>query len=208
MTHYGIIGSGNCPQNIIEDGLRDLGIEGNTYYALGRKNMSPNEERVFDYLIENEATYAVVHDSPVPKGVTTNAFASLESDNALVHMLTILKKEDGMLLVLWDEEEPLRMEQVCFAASDYGVAARELTNGLAPITVANADVKSKEIPVSSHTSNTTTEVSVSYNVPNSSERSAMTTSDDECVVNVVMPNGTIITTQATIEEVRSILGLG
>jgi hypothetical protein len=54
--------------------------------------------------------------------------------------------------------------------------------------------------------NPTTTINYSVSVP-TQERPQMVAPDGDCMVTVVMPNGTVISTPATIEEVRVLLGL-
>lgn len=203
MAKYGIYGSGTCGKNIIEDGLADIGIEGNEFVVIFRRGASSNEERVFDYLIEKEATFNIIVHGNLPKILSDNAQFVNDIPEAK-HVDAMLKTVDG-LLILWDEDNQQELMDVIIKATDtYNLDVKELSNGLAPIKV--AEEPQKEIPVKTTTSATTAEVSVTYNTP--VERQTITSSDEECIVNVVMPNGTIITTQATMDEVRTILGLG
>ena len=58
---------------------------------------------------------------------------------------------------------------------------------------------------SSAPSTSTANVHVEYTYPQ--ERKMLTADEGDCMITVVMPNGTVISTPATVEEVRVLLGL-
>lgn len=217
MATYGILGGGSCPKNIIEDGLRELGVEGNTFYIIGTKKPSSNEERAFDFLLENEADFHVLcrNTSTCPKVLQD---ASVSVDVSEVPELDIVKKlseVNGVLLILWDEDDSEKMDHLVTSAVDQGITVKELSNGLIPIMVQDLPATfSKEefesmptaIQKRNETSNPiTAESEVSITTPD--ERPQMVAPDGDCMITVVMPNGTVISTPATIEEVRVLLGL-
>ena len=217
MATYGILGGGSCPKNIIEDGLRELGVEGNTFYIIGTKKPSSNEERAFDFLLENEADFHVLcrNTSTCPK-VLQDASASVGvSEVPELDIVKKLSEVNGVLLILWDEDDSEKMDHLVTSAVDQGITVKELSNGLIPIMVQDAPATfSKEefdsmptaIQKRNETSNPiTAESEVTITTPD--ERPQMQAPDGDCMVTVVMPNGTVISTPATIEEVRVLLGL-
>ena len=269
MAHYGIIGSGKCGENIIEDGLSEIGIENNVFLIYPRKGASDSEDRVYDYMLENEAEYIAYCKTNAPQILIDNASKVFDvtGEDAWVEILNTLKGKKGTLLVLWDSENEGNITDIVFKASDMGIPVKELSNGLAPINVeapsetqeeeadvveiepfsedelrsmsigvlrkaatargvANVgdfskeelinqlidrkthveNVEDAEVKNNTTTSNGTTNVTVEYTL--SQERASYQTPEGDCVVNVVFPNGTIVTTSATTEEVRNLLGLG
>ena len=217
MATYGILGGGSCPKNIVEDGLRELGVEGNTFYIIGTKKPSSNEERAFDFLLENEADFHVLcrNTSTCPK-VLQDASASVGvSEVPELDIVKKLSEVNGVLLILWDEDDSEKMDHLVTSAVDQGITVKELSNGLIPIMVQDAPATfSKEefdsmptaIQKRNETSNPiTAESEVTITTPD--ERPQMQAPDGDCMVTVVMPNGTVISTPATIEEVRVLLGL-
>ena len=215
MATYGIVGGGTCPQNIIEDGLKEIGTEGNTFVIVGTKRPSTSEERVYDYLLENEASFQVVclEESHCPKVLRDSA--ELVSIKLLPseEVIKVLSKVDGVLLVMWDEENEDKMTNLVTKAFDAGVLIKELSNGLTPIalqdskptfseqefeSMPSAIQKRNEVPV------ITAQVEDDVQVP---ERLQIVAPDGDCMITVVMPNGTVISTPATMEEVRVLLGL-
>lgn len=220
MATYGILGGGSCPKNIIEDGLRDLGIDGNNFIILGHKKPSSNEERVYDFLIENEASFEVVygHGNTAPRILIDNASAIHQTDNTTKLILEQTMQKDGVLLILWDADDTEGMNNIIYQAFDNNILIKELSNGLVPIDVKDETPSfSKEefesmptaIQKRNETSNPTVVASeVKVTVPEYvEERTQLVAPDGDCMVTVVMPNGTVISTPATMEEVRVLLGL-
>jgi hypothetical protein len=220
MATYGILGGGSCPKNIIEDGLRELGVEGNTFYIIGTKKPSSNEERAFDFLLEAEADFLLVCQNPetCPKVLMSACVDVITSETPELTIVDVLSKNDGVLLVLWDEDNSEKMDNLVTVAADQGVIIKELSNGLIPIMVQDAPTTfSKEefesmptaIQKRNETSNPTVVASeVKITVPEPiEERTQLVAPDGDCMVTVVMPNGTVISTPATMEEVRVLLGL-
>jgi hypothetical protein len=220
MATYGILGGGSCPKNIIEDGLKELGVEGNTFYIIGTKKPSSSEERAFDFLLENEAEFRLVCQSPdtCPKILLDASEDMVKSETPEITIIKTLSQIDGVLLVLWDEDGNEKMDNLVTVAADLGVAVKELSNGLIPIMVQDNPVSfSKEefesmptaIQKRNETSNPTVVASeVKITVPEYvEERTQLVAPDGDCMVTVVMPNGTVISTPATMEEVRVLLGL-
>lgn len=216
MAVYGILGGGTCPKNIIEDGLLEIGIEGNTFIVVGTKKPSPSEERVYDFLIDNEANYEVVTIPGVsaPRVLLDGASETNSINSVLTDFIDMIVDRDGMLLLMWDESQEGLMSDIATVAYDNKVLVKELSNGLAPIAVQDEpatftkeEVESMPPAVQkrSTTSNPTTTITdLKITTP---ERPQIVAPDGDCMVTVVMPNGTVISTPATIEEVRVLLGL-
>lgn len=269
MKYYGILGSGSCGENIIEDALRDIGVENNVFLIALRKGATDNEDRVYDFLMENEADFHAFCGSNAPQVIKDSASRVHDiSDAQWIYpaILQELKDHNGKLLLMWNEETADFLTQICFEASDLGIPVLELTNGLIPINVVEpaeepenvetseanvepfteGELRSMSIGVlrkaaaargvegvgayskdellsllidnKTHTEKlddnvTTTNVYTFNNVvtttlPATKERETLTAPDGDCMVTVVMPNGTVISTPATMSEVRLILGLG
>lgn len=257
MKTYGIIGSGKCGENIIEDGLAEL-AEDAEFFIYGRKGASSNEDRVYDYILENDLSFTlfVDHGATVPKVLTekaTKVVTVTPSGTAYTSIVTELTKVSGELLVLWDDNLADVLQDKIFLAHDNKIIAKELSNGLIPINVSgndsqeetpsiepfsedelrsmsigvlrkaatargidNAGEHDKEelialitggpMPVQTSATPMTAEVKVAMHTA-PLERPQMVAPDGECMVTVVMPNGTVISTPATVEEVRVLLGL-
>ena len=268
MAHYGIIGSGKCGENIIEDGLSEIGVENNVFLIYPRKGATSSEDRVYDYMLENEAEYIAYYKNNAPQVLLDNASKVFDvtGEDAWVEILNTLKSKKGTLLMLWDTQNDDACTEIVFKAHDMGIPVKELSNGLVPINVEAPETpeeepvdvveiepfsedelrsmsigvlrkaatargvegvgayskdelverlidrkthieKIEEPEVPTITSNATN-VSVNYTLTTpAQERPQMVAPEGDCMVTVVMPNGTVISTPATVEEVRAILGL-
>lgn len=223
MTTYGIIGGGTCPKNIIEDGLRELGVEGNAFYFVGTKRPSPSLERVYDFLLETEATILVACETEevcpkVLKDATTHVYVVNKPEQ---HIIKEIESDGGVILVLWDDANEEEMVNLVTDAYDRGITIKELSNGLTPVSLdepAPATFTKDEFESMPETIQKRNETSnpvkakvspVKITTPDldNEPRQTMTAPDGDCMVTVVMPNGTVISTPATIEEVRVLLGL-
>jgi hypothetical protein len=253
---YGIIGSGKCGENIIEDGLAELS-EDAQFLIYGRKGASSNEDRVYDYLLEHELPFKlfVDHGATVPKVLTDAATETISvvAGTVSTNIIKFLTETSGELLVLWDETMEDIIQDLVFRAYDSNVLVKELTNGLIPINVSgdspkddipaiepfskeelrsmsigvlrkaagargieNANEHDKDelialitgepMPTTTSATPMTAEVKVDVQVPQT-ERTQLVAPEGDCMVTVVMPNGTVISTPATMEEVRVLLGL-
>lgn len=148
MAHYGIVGGGKHPQNIIEDGLKDIYHDNadHTLYLNCRKGATDSEKRVYTYVIDNNIPFlAVSQDGAAPKVLVETADYIVDGGASAEH--TIIKElaaNGGTLLILWDEENEARMNQMVIQATDLGVNVLELSNGLTPFVFDEAE---KEEPI-------------------------------------------------------------
>lgn len=253
MTHYGIIGSGTCGENIIEDGLSELGVENNVFLIYPRRGATSSEDRVYDYMMENEAEYIAYTKSNAPQVLVDNASKVFDctGGDAWEEILNTLKSKKGILLVLWDAENEENISNFVFKAHDMGIPVKELSNGLVPIEVvapveteapsdvveiepfSEDEIRSMSIgvlrkaatargikDVSEYSKEELVDILVDKKThkekmeempkqpePVIEQRTQIVAPDGDCMITVVMPNGTVISTPATIEEVRVLLGL-
>lgn len=149
MAHYGIIGSGSCGDNIIEDGLSEIGVENNIFLIYPRRGASPSEDRVYDYILENGAKYLAYVKTGAPQVLVDNASTvfNVTGEDAWVEILNTLKSKDGTLLVLWDVDNEDNITKIVFKALDLGIKVLELSNGLAPFYV-EAPAKPEVVEIS------------------------------------------------------------
>lgn len=214
MKHYGILGSGTCGENIIEDGLRDLGSENVTYHIIPRFKASSNEKRIYDFLLENEVDYNAWYEGKAPDILVESAVSASSVNNAEASVLAYLRDNDGTLLLMWDGANEEHMYSICTKADADGIPIFELTNGLSPISFSdNKPVEENyELPVDLGTYKVevtpVTKPDIKKNIVESTvARTTLEAPEGDCMVTVVMPNGTVISTPATVEEVRVLLGL-
>lgn len=148
MTHYGIVGGGNHPQNIIEDGLRDVYYHDADHplYVYCRKNASDSEKRVYNYILDNNIPFlAVTKDGSAPKVLVETADYIVDGGASAER--TIIKElaaNNGTLLILWDSENEQHMQCLVTEAFDLGVEVRELSNGLTPFIIEDTNEEAAE----------------------------------------------------------------
>ena len=136
MAHYGIVGGGTHPQNIIEDGLKDIYYDNadHTLYVNCRKGATDSEKRVYTYVLDNNVPFiAVTQEGSAPKVLVETADYIVDGGASADH--TIIKElaaNGGTLLILWDEEQDARMNSLVLQAKNLGVNTLELSNGLTP----------------------------------------------------------------------------
>ena len=139
MTHYGIVGGGNHPENIIEDCLKDIysNDADHILYVNCRKGASESEKRVYTYVLDNNIPFlAVSQDGAAPKVLVETADYIV--DGGVSADITIIKElaaNNGTLLMLWDDADENRMNHLVVTATDLGVNVLELSNGLTPFVV-------------------------------------------------------------------------
>lgn len=139
MTHYGIVGGGKHPQNIIEDGLKDIYYDeaDHTLYVHCRKGATDSEKRVYTHILDNNIPFiAVSQGNSAPKVLVETADYIVEGGASAEH--TIIKElaaNSGILLILWDDENVDHMNRMITKATDLGVEVRELSNGLTPFVI-------------------------------------------------------------------------
>lgn len=145
LKTYGVLGNGNTNKNVIEDALRELGNDNEFIVACGSKT-SESESRVLNWLIDMEVFYKVIHAGKAPEVFLEKAMTVHVHQDAVGPMLKLLKSASGTLLLLWDDAQMDRMEEICIAAADAGIPILDLTNGLVPIMVTGEDTQEQAEP--------------------------------------------------------------
>ncbi len=145
LKTYGVLGNGNTNKNVIEDALRELGTDNEFIVACGSKT-SESESRVLNWLIDMEVFYKVIHAGKAPEAFLEKAMTVHVHQDAVGPMLKLLKSASGTLLLLWDDAQMDRMEEICIAAADAGIPILDLTNGLVPIMVTGEDTQEQAEP--------------------------------------------------------------
>lgn len=151
LKKYGILGSGTAADNVIEDGLVEIG-EDNEFVVGCPSKPSESMARAIDWLIDREIRYTIVCTEKAPSRFIDNASHCeyrTTDEEIEKKVLSILQKANGSLLLLWDREKNEAMEGICFAADDFGIDVRDLSNGLVPLFVATEPIpvsKEKHIP--------------------------------------------------------------
>lgn len=136
LKKYGILGSGNASDNVIEDALIEIG-EDNLFIVGCPAKPSKGVARAIDWLIDNEVNYYIVCTDKAPSRFIDNASHCeyQDAENIESHVIATLQKGKGTLLLLWDNDKETEMEKICFDAADAGVSILDLSNGLVPLRV-------------------------------------------------------------------------
>lgn len=149
--NYGIAGSGKAISRIVKDGLADILSSDSDalFFIHARRNPQGAVTDVYDFLADNECnffSYYRVDDNP-PKGLLKLSQGEAVTEDPLKEIISKLKKLNGTLLLLWDEETPESSEAIAVMASEAGVSIKDLSNGLTPIIVEDSPAVVKESPL-------------------------------------------------------------
>ncbi len=137
--NYGVLGTGVAPKKVIEASLEDLGTKVH-YYVPWYGTPTEGLECVYDWLLDNEATFTVVANTTtkVPKALASQSadVASISGD-VNQYLIETLKYQDvkGIALILWDDNLNNASQALAERCIDAGLPTLELTNGLVPIII-------------------------------------------------------------------------
>lgn len=142
MAMYGIVGGGAHPDKVITAGLSDIfgDDSDNTLLVVCRKGATASEKIVYDWVLDNELNYTCFYSEDAPKVLLESAQYLSRGDNPDLAVVNELARDKGTLLILWDDDNVERMNQLVTMAHDLGVSVKELSNGLTPIAVVDTPV--------------------------------------------------------------------
>lgn len=134
---YGVLGAGSAPRKVIEGSLNDIGTEP-LFFVPWYGRVSSGLEVVYDWLIDNRASFAVIAadgEKQVPKALATKATSVTYVDDVDSHIVRTLKEREveGLALVMWDQDKEGYSVKLASMAIDLRLPTLELTNGLVPI---------------------------------------------------------------------------
>lgn len=136
---YGVLGGADAPTEVIHEALDDIKTTVN--YVIpwyGVKPIPPSLVAVYDWMIDNEATYEVVSASDgfsCPKALAESAKKVTKVDDPSQEIIELLEESQptGFALIMWDEESPENSVQLAVECIQKKIPSLELTAGLAPI---------------------------------------------------------------------------
>lgn len=141
----GVIGSGRANPNTIEDALNEL--VSHSEFVLPWYGGKPCDslDRVYTAIIDFDHPYHIV-GAVIPKSLTRTAMSSEETIDPS-HLVIRRTKELGgdTILVLWDDTP--ETEKHILEAHSNGMRLLDLTNGMAPIDVLDAEEPSEVAPI-------------------------------------------------------------
>lgn len=137
MEHYGVLGIGVAPKKVINASLNDLGTK-ITYIIpwYGQKPVPAGLEVVYDWMLDNEATYKIVAATgakAVPGILARGANDVIEADDVDLTIIKELKQVNGLSTILWSDEDEAYSMNIASTSINIGLPTLELTNGLTPI---------------------------------------------------------------------------
>lgn len=152
--YYGILGSGDINPKIVVDGLLDVNDDDVTFLVHARRKPQGAVETVYDFLADNEARFVAYTrvDDNAPRAFLALANGVNTLDDPAKAIIETLAKNNGTLLILWDEDNSEASEAFAIMASDAGVPMKDLSDGLAPIVVEGSSApkeveEEEELPI-------------------------------------------------------------
>ena len=135
--HYGVLGIGVAPEKVINASLNDIGTKV-TYLIpwYGQKPIPFGLEVVYDWMLNNEASYKIVAATgakAVPKILARGAKDVIETDDVDTTIINELKEVRGLSTILWSDEAESYSMNIASTSIKTGLPTLELTNGLTPI---------------------------------------------------------------------------
>jgi len=150
---YGILGSGSAPRKVIEASLQDLGASTISYVVPWYGKVTPGLEVVYDWLLDNKATFKLVskETGKTPPKVLASSATSVEYvDDIDLYILNHLKGLEipGLSLVLWNNDDEHESITISSMSIDMRLPTLELTNGLTPIMIDAGveEVRDEDLP--------------------------------------------------------------
>ena len=146
MATHVVIGTGPCPKEAVAEALRDALSDGDTLGVAWSGSPVPESVgAVYDYILDHEIDFVLMYTD---EQKVHSAFR--EAEHGVVQKsrnpnASLLKALDGKVLFLWNDDDPGLIEQVFDSVPDATVL--ELSNGLAPIILADEEVPQPEAPV-------------------------------------------------------------
>lgn len=133
---YGVLGTGFSSKKVIQAALDDIGTKPRFYVPWYGK-VTEGLETVYDWLLDNEAEFSLVHPegSKIPKALTKAAVDVIQAKQVDTYIMETLQYADikGLATILWDDGNSTMSQTLAEACIDRGLPTLELTNGLVPI---------------------------------------------------------------------------
>lgn len=140
---YGILGTGVSSKKVIQAALDDIGTKP-VFIVPWYGKVTEGLETVYDWLLDNEATFNIVHGEGknIPKALAAAAADIFQTRRAVDdYIIDSLMYGDlkGLATILWDEEDDRTSHRLAEKCIDKGLPTLELTNGLVPIIISPSD---------------------------------------------------------------------
>lgn len=132
MNQFVILGVGNTSENIIEDCLFDLPKDSMYHIYTYRTNLE-GVCRVYDWLLDNKASYIAYHNNTAPAMLTSKATKAVES--TIDEMIDVARNIKATVLYLWNDKDEVESEKDVTKLIDSGLRVLDLTQGLTPFLI-------------------------------------------------------------------------
>lgn len=132
MNQFVILGVGNTSENIIEDCLFDLPKDSMYHIYTYRTNLE-GVCRVYDWLLDNKASYIAYHNNTAPAMLTNEATKAVES--TIDEMIDVARNIKATVLYLWNDKDEVESEKDVTKLIDSGLRVLDLTQGLTPFLI-------------------------------------------------------------------------
>jgi len=132
MNQFLILGVGNTSENIIEDCLFDLPKD-SMYHVYTYRTSLEGVCRVYDWLLDNKASYIAYHNNTAPEILTNEATKAVESTTD--EMIDVARNIKATVLYLWNDKDETGSEKEVTKLIDSGLRVLDLTQGLTPFLV-------------------------------------------------------------------------
>lgn len=132
---YGILGTGTASKKAIWASLSDIGTQVE-YIIPWYGKPSEGLEHVYDWMIDNDATFSVISCERTPKALRDVALDfTNDVEGVNDEIINSLRKREvpGLALILWDDQNEEYSHAVATSCIDAKLPTLELTNGLVPL---------------------------------------------------------------------------
>jgi len=144
MNHYVVLGNGTSSTNVIESSLSDLPTPRSFHVQLQKTSLD-GVCRVYDWLLDNDASFVGYHDGTAPGMLARKASAEVVSKNPEHDLINWASENNATVLYLWDEDDAQYCEKEVMNLMDLAnVRVLDLTQGLTPFLI--SDVEPRVVP--------------------------------------------------------------
>lgn len=136
---HALLGIGNAPKSVIQEGLRDVLKDGDIIALPWYGKPTDGLAAAYDYILDNDIEFVMYHDPSVlpPKAFTSSELGKVQQSNsiALDEEILLSVHDKGKVLILWDDASAESLIHTVFDVIGDNTLVLELTNGLAPISL-------------------------------------------------------------------------
>lgn len=146
---HALLGTGNAPKTVIQEGLRDLLEEDDVVALPWYGKPTDGLAAAYDYILDNDVQFLMYHnpDNKPPKAFTSAESGSTLEVNGVEKQILGAMANKGKVLILWDDNEAEELVNFVFDTVPESALVLELSNGLAPISLSLVPEKEEVTPV-------------------------------------------------------------